>query len=61
VGPKERERRLATQRGVDRSHRRVRCRHRRYPRWTRIEEVVLVLNIVLCTVVVVLIGKMFVL
>jgi hypothetical protein len=61
VGPRERERRLATQRVVDRSHRRARRRLQYDPRWTRIEEVVLVLNIVLCTMVVVLIDKLFLL
>jgi hypothetical protein len=59
MGPRERERRLATQRVVDRSHRRDRCRYRRYPRWTRIEEAVLGVDIVLSVVVVVLIGKLF--
>jgi hypothetical protein len=61
MGPKERERRLAAQRVVDRSHRTPRRRYRRCPRWTSIEEVVLVLNIVLYTVAVVLIDKLFVL
>jgi hypothetical protein len=59
MGPRERT--LERRGGVDRSHRRVRCRHQPYPRWTRIEEGVLVLNIVLSVVVVVLIDKLFLL
>jgi len=59
MGPRERT--LERRGGVDRSHRTVRCRHQPYPRWTRIEEVVVVLNIVLCAVAVVLIDKLFLL
>jgi hypothetical protein len=59
MGPKERKRRLAKQR-VDRSHRGV-VRQYRPPRWTRSEEIVLVLDIVLSGVAVVIGVELFLL
>jgi hypothetical protein len=65
VDPNERERPLV-QRVVDRSHRRVRRRHRRrprwaIPRWTMLEKAVIVLSIILCVMAVVLAAVLFVL
>jgi hypothetical protein len=57
MGPREQT--LERRGGVERSHRRVRCRHQPCPQWTRIEEVVLGEDIVLSVVVVILIGKLF--
>jgi hypothetical protein len=63
VGPKERERRLAKQRVVDRSHRRRGGRHRRRrpAPWTLGEKGVLVLSVAFIFAGVVLVVVLFVL